>query len=1203
MIEHLAGRGPARGRRTAARSPRGARTAALLCACLATAALPLAAAPARGAAPAGVRDADGDGVEDLLQRWAEGRAGWQQLREAASPPRAERQDGGGTPIAAPAGGPWERGLLRVICVGRRAADLAPAAAEAAAAGGVCRTVHDLARLGGVACLAVDPAGLRALLRHHRGGALVLDRDGSPALDRGRLLTAVPAARSGPWRLRGDWTSSIAILDSGCDTAHDDLGDFSHDNIDGPPPAVGHALDWYPATAGWPVFSGYRVVGWHDVTDDFPLAAGPWDYHYHGTALASAVAGGGLVDPAFAGVAADGRLTVVKFYDFDGVWHQWAGDFLAACAWVLDNRVAYRVRAVLATVNWDADLGIGAAVAELADAGILTVAAMGNFGEAGEPGYPARLPEALTVGAVDDEGAVAAFSGRGPPGSGKPDLVAPGGGLLPERGRITAADNEPNDTYTGRAGTSLAAAHVAGAVSLILEAWRSEGIPPPTDLAGTRLLAALLRATAAPVDRFESADGSGSIALPVAGPDELRGWGLLQTAAAAEALLQPLSVGEAVTDSLGALNGRRVLARRLLLPPGAEGVVAARPGQGLDVRLRIVSLRGLVEPGWGSADATSDAAGPGGTETVGFANRPAGPAVVLVDRLSGAGLVTVSVTAPDGPPGRFLRSLSGALTGLNFGRLAAGDPEALLVTQLSDADPNARIVDALGPDGRSLPGWPQFLFVSSLYQGGLSRPLAWDLDADGGDEIVVGSDFGRLYFFRDDGQVVVREPAARDVALTAPVGLSGADGPRILVGGADGGWHLYGPGGDLVLSDRRRAAAVLPPAAGDLTADPGEEAVLGFADGEVTVVDAEGNTLPGWPLSLAAGLRLAPVLADLDGDGALEIVVVEETAPSTWLRFHVLRPDGGAGPGDGTTVAAPDGGRWIAVAPPQVVDAGDGGFRAVVAALAERSGVGAGWRLQAVSLGDAGATAVAPVPGLLVPLLTPSGVLALRGLVWGGALAWDRESAPGTEPAWLVAVAWEEQISGLQDLAGGAVGWLGAQDWDLAQAARSPLAVGGAVAAPVTRAAAALYEPAPGCWVVASGRQKRLLGEIATGPGRNARAWRAGRGDGRNSGGLPVVAIPSGVATGAAAPGLAVGPNPGHGSLSIRWRNLPPGRGSLSVYDLRGRLVRRLEAPLAADGRLRWDGRDDAGRPAPSGSYLLVLRHPGGRLSGRAVLAR
>jgi DNA-binding transcriptional LysR family regulator len=73
-----------------------------------------------------------------------------------------------------------------------------------------------------------------------------------------------------------------------------------------------------------------------------------------------VAGSGDVDPDYRGLNPGGRLTVVKFYDFDGVWHTWAGDFLAACAWILENRDTYRVRTVLAAVNWEVDLGLSEA---------------------------------------------------------------------------------------------------------------------------------------------------------------------------------------------------------------------------------------------------------------------------------------------------------------------------------------------------------------------------------------------------------------------------------------------------------------------------------------------------------------------------------------------------------------------------------------------------------------------------------------------------------------------------------------------------------------------------------------------------------------------------------------------------------------------------------------------------------------------------
>ena len=105
------------------------------------------------------------------------------------------------------------------------------------------------RFGGVTVLDVDEAGLRALLTSPPPGRLMLDRDGVPALVDSRAIVGADRAVDSHWQLGDDWSSTVAILDSGCDTAHGDLGDFPDDDIDGPPPGVGDASDWFPADNG------------------------------------------------------------------------------------------------------------------------------------------------------------------------------------------------------------------------------------------------------------------------------------------------------------------------------------------------------------------------------------------------------------------------------------------------------------------------------------------------------------------------------------------------------------------------------------------------------------------------------------------------------------------------------------------------------------------------------------------------------------------------------------------------------------------------------------------------------------------------------------------------------------------------------------------------------------------------------------------
>ncbi len=64
-------------------------------------------------------------------------------------------------------------------------------------------------------------------------------------------------------------------------------------------------------------------------------------------------------------------------------------------------------------------------------------------------------------------------------------------------------------------------------------------------------------------------------------------------------------------------------------------------------------------------------------------------------------------------------------------------------------------------------------------------------------------------------------------------------------------------------------------------------------------------------------------------------------------------------------------------------------------------------------------------------------------------------------------------------------------------------------------------------------------------------------------------------------------------------------GELDLYDVRGRLVRRLSGGRLQDGCLRidWDGRDGSGRPAASGRYLYVIRQGSLHSRGAVLLLR
>lgn len=85
--------------------------------------------------------------------------------------------------------------------------------------------------------------------------------------------------------------------------------------------------------------------------------------------------------------------------------------------------------------------------------------------------------------------------------------------------------------------------------------------------------------------------------------------------------------------------------------------------------------------------------------------------------------------------------------------------------------------------------------------------------------------------------------------------------------------------------------------------------------------------------------------------------------------------------------------------------------------------------------------------------------------------------------------------------------------------------------------------------------------------------------------------------------LAPYPNPFNPSTEIRFQLPQANSVKASIYDLNGRLVRRLLEDIflsAGEHSFRWDGRDDGGRVLASGVYLLRFE-AGGRKYGRKLV--
>jgi hypothetical protein len=80
------------------------------------------------------------------------------------------------------------------------------------------------------------------------------------------------------------------------------------------------------------------------------------------------------------------------------------------------------------------------------------------------------------------------------------------------------------------------------------------------------------------------------------------------------------------------------------------------------------------------------------------------------------------------------------------------------------------------------------------------------------------------------------------------------------------------------------------------------------------------------------------------------------------------------------------------------------------------------------------------------------------------------------------------------------------------------------------------------------------------------------------------------------------PNPTPGRTELAFSLGRPGRARLQVFDVTGRILRRIDLGSVAAGHHRalWDGADDAGRPVRAGLVLVSLEIDGRRLASRRL---
>ncbi len=232
-----------------------------------------------------------------------------------------------------------------------------------------------------------------------------------------------------------------------------------------------------------------------------------------------------------------------------------------------------------------------------------------------------------------------------------------------------------------------------------------------------------------------------------------------------------------------------------------------------------------------------------------------------------------------------------------------------------------------PQGLSKPGWPVSMPTPNFTN--TTCPVVVDLDGDDDLEVGAAVETG-VYFFHADGTPLAGWPYLWPVPVnntqwSAPaVGDLDGDGAlEVVVANAcypNWGVHVMRADGTVMPGWPKVIRPVFSsPALADLDDDGDLEIIVqegdpGSQGSRLWVWHHTGTVFPGWPYTIAVeghSSRCNPAVADVDGDGDLEIV----TATSDG-KLHVVQTNGTEYPGFPLPTGAPD---YSIISSPSVID--------------------------------------------------------------------------------------------------------------------------------------------------------------------------------------------------------------------------------------------------------------------------------------------
>lgn len=179
-------------------------------------------------------------------------------------------------------------------------------------------------------------------------------------------------------------------------------------------------------------------------------------------------------------------------------------------------------------------------------------------------------------------------------------------------------------------------------------------------------------------------------------------------------------------------------------------------------------------------------------------------------------------------------------------------------------------------------------------GGIySSPVIGDLDGDGIEEVVFGSDDGFVYALDYNGTVAWRyKTNGRVRSAPSIVNLSRGSFLQVLAGSEDGFVYALAHNGSLLWRFKTGGLVTSSPVILDVYNGPKPGVVFGSGDGNLYVLHSDGSEF--WRYGLMAPVEQPVALADLDEDGWEDIVVSSGDKMNVvfFNNFRVIVSDSG-----------------------------------------------------------------------------------------------------------------------------------------------------------------------------------------------------------------------------------------------------------------------------------------------------------------------